>query len=77
MTGEGYTLIASAGDNGSSDGCGDAVLVDWPAADPNFIAAGGTGLTFNSDGTFNSEVAWTGDTWSNACGNNWGGGAAA
>jgi hypothetical protein len=74
MTGEGYTLIASAGDNGSSDGCGDAVLVDWPAADPNFIAAGGTGLTFNSDGTFNSEVAWTGDTWSNACGNNWGGG---
>ena len=74
MTGEGYTLIASAGDNGSSDGCGDAVLVDWPAADPNFIAAGGTGLTFNSDGTFKSEVAWTGDTWSNACANNWGGG---
>jgi len=74
MTGEGYTLIASAGDNGSADGCADAVQVDWPAADPNFIAAGGTGLTFNSDGTFKSEVAWTGDTWENACGQNWGGG---
>ena len=74
MTGEGYTLVASAGDSGSAQDCGDAVQVNWPAADPNFIAAGGTALDLDSSGNFVSEVAWTGDTWSGACANNWGGG---
>lgn len=74
MTGEGYTLVASAGDSGSAQDCGDAVQVNWPASDPNFIAAGGTALDLDSNGNFVSEVAWTGDTWSGACANNWGGG---
>jgi hypothetical protein len=74
MTGEGYTLVASAGDSGSAQDCVDAVQVNWPASDPNFIAAGGTALNLDSSGNFLSEVAWTGDTWSGACANNWGGG---
>ena len=74
MTGEGYTLIASSGDSGSAQDCVDAVQVNWPASDPNFIAAGGTALNLDSSGNFLSEVAWTGDTWSGACASNWGGG---
>lgn len=50
MVGEGWTLIAASGDNGASDGCGNATAVDWPSSDPYFIAAGGTQLLLDSNG---------------------------
>ncbi|MGB6830046.1 MAG: protease pro-enzyme activation domain-containing protein, partial [Terracidiphilus sp.] len=73
MVGTGITLIAASGDNGASDGCVDATAVDYPSSDPDFIAAGGTQLNMYTNGTFYSETAWQGETWSGACGSNHGG----
>ncbi len=76
MVGVGITLIAASGDNGASDGCGNATAVDYPSADPDFIAAGGTQLNMYTNGIFYSETAWQGEFWTNdggACGNNHGG----
>jgi len=73
MIGAGITLIAASGDNGASDGCGDATAVDYPSSDPDFIAAGGTQLLLNDSGIYESETAWQGETWSGACGKNHGG----
>jgi pseudomonalisin len=64
---QGQTVFASSGDNGSS--CGVAVgvngvpglgapMVEYPAASPYVIGAGGTTLLTNSDGTWNDEIAW-------------------
>jgi subtilase family serine protease len=74
MTGQGWTLIAASGDNGASDGCTDADAVDFPSSDPNFLAAGGTELSLNKDGSYAGEVAWTGGTSSKSCSSNSGGG---
>jgi hypothetical protein len=74
MVGQGMTLIGAAGDSGSAQDCGDAVQINWPSADPDFVAAGGTGLNLDAYGNFVSETAWVGDTWSGACSDNWGGG---
>jgi hypothetical protein len=73
MIGAGITLIAASGDNGASDGCGDATAVDYPSSDPDFIAAGGTQLNMYTNGIFYSETAWQGESWSGACGSNHGG----
>jgi hypothetical protein len=73
MAGEGWTLIAASGDQGSTAGCGDAVHVQFPASDPNFIGAGGTLLSLNGGPQYLSEVGWTGGTDSQACANNNGG----
>ena len=73
MVGTGWTLIAASGDNGASDGCGDATAVDYPASDPDFIAAGGTQLQLTDSGIFSSETSWQGEFWSGACGSNHGG----
>jgi hypothetical protein len=70
MAGEGWTLIAASGDQGSTGNCDDALRVEFPSSDPNVIAAGGTELTLNSD----YEVAWTGGTGSGSCNSNGGGG---
>jgi len=64
---QGQTVFASTGDNGSS--CGVAVgangvpglgapMVEYPAASPYVIGAGGTTLFTNSDGTWDDEIAW-------------------
>ena len=76
MVAAGITLIAASGDNGAADGCGDETAVDYPASDPDFIAAGGTQLSMYTDGTFYSETAWQGEFWTNAD-NNGNGGACA
>jgi hypothetical protein len=73
MVGQGFTLIASSGDNGASDGCGDATAVDYPSSDPDFLAAGGTQLQLNDSGIFQSEIGWQGESQSGACGSNHGG----
>ncbi|MGA2170762.1 MAG: protease pro-enzyme activation domain-containing protein, partial [Terracidiphilus sp.] len=76
MVGVGITLIAASGDNGASDGCGDATAVDYPSSDPDFLAAGGTQLNMNTSGIYQSETAWQGEFWTgspDACGSNHGG----
>ncbi|MDA8145520.1 MAG: G1 family endopeptidase, partial [Thermaerobacter sp.] len=56
---EGMTLVAAAGDNGAyTDGTN--LSVSYPASDPYVLAAGGTTLQINADGTYRSEATWNG-----------------
>ena len=71
---QGWTIMASSGDSGSDAGCTGALGVLYPESDPDVTSVGGTRLELNADGTFNTEVAWTGDTFSGACSGNDGGG---
>jgi hypothetical protein len=73
MAGQGWTLVAASDDRGSVADC-ENVLVDFPASSPNVVAAGGTMLFLNSNGTYNSETAWIGGTFAGACSDNAGGG---
>ncbi|MFZ0314045.1 MAG: S53 family peptidase, partial [Candidatus Korobacteraceae bacterium] len=69
MIGEGWSLVAAAGDGGSTTGC-ERVSVSYPASDPDVTAVGGTSLsTYPS--SFGQEVAWTGGPY--GCSNNDGG----
>lgn len=73
MLGQGWTLLAASGDQGAVTGCQSHLRVNYPASDPAIIAVGGTDLSLFSDGTFSSETAWQGSTWSGACSSNYGG----
>lgn len=73
MTGEGWTLIGDADDQGSTGNC-STISVNFPASDNNFVAAGGTALELYSTGQWDYEVAWTGGTGPKACQTNNGGG---
>ena len=58
----GITFSAASGDSGSNE-CGSNYNlpgVSAPAADPYFVAVGGTSLVANSGGSYQSEVAWNG-----------------
>ena len=72
MIGQGWTLVAASDDKGATSDC-MTDSVNYPASDPDFVAAGGTLLSLNSEGTYESEVGWTGDTYSGACLQNHGG----
>ncbi|MGN6369327.1 MAG: S53 family peptidase [Phycisphaerae bacterium] len=48
----GVTFVASTGDSGQPGG--------YPAYSPNVVATGGTSLSLNSLGTYQSESAWSG-----------------
>ncbi len=72
MVGQGWTLMTASGDRGATDDCAN-VTVSYPAADPDVIGVGGTLLTLFNDGTFSSEVAWTGGTAAQSCSKNNGG----
>ena len=48
----GVAFVASSGDSGAP--------VSWPAASPNVLAVGGTQLTLAANGTWSSEVGWSG-----------------
>lgn len=73
MAGQGWTMMNAAGDNGVTSSCVSTAAVFYPASDPNVLAAGGTSIALNPDGTFKSEVAWQGGTYSGACEHNNGG----
>jgi len=73
MVAAGWTLIGDADDQGSTGNC-STISVNFPASDPNFIAAGGTELGLYSNGDWDGEVAWTGGTNPGDCGSNDGGG---
>jgi kumamolisin len=53
----GISVCVAAGDDGSSDGEGGGVHVDFPASSPWALACGGTTLTA-SNGTIKSEKVW-------------------
>ena len=72
MVGQGWTLIAAAGDRGATDDC-NTVSVAYPASDPNFIAAGGTELDLDGNANWLSETAWQGGTTTGSCAANDGG----
>jgi len=55
----GVTFVASTGDYGAAD-------PEYPAFSPNVVAVGGTSLTLNADGSYNSETGW--GYYSNAAG---------
>jgi hypothetical protein len=71
---QGWTMVAAAGDQGATGACSDQLAVDYPASDPFVVAAGGTGLGFYSNDTFDFEVTWTGGTSPGSCKANDGGG---
>jgi pantothenate kinase type III len=49
---QGVTFVAATGDGGAPG--------TYPAYSPNVVAAGGATLTLSSDGTYGSEVGWSG-----------------
>jgi subtilase family serine protease len=55
-------VFVASGDTGAytcnSQANGGPPAVSYPASSPNVIAVGGTNLTLNSDGSYNSESAW-------------------
>src|SRR5208282_764466 len=55
----GVTFVASTGDYGAAD-------PEYPAYSPKVVAVGGTSLTLNADGSYNSETGW--GYYSNAAG---------
>jgi pseudomonalisin len=63
---QGQTIFSSTGDTGSfcpvdvgENGVpAGAPMVNYPAASPYATAAGGTTLLANSDGSYNTEIAW-------------------
>jgi len=70
MIGEGWSLVAAAGDGGATTDCA-RLAVSYPASDTDVTAAGGTSLTTSQSG-FGQEVAWTGGPY--GCSSNDGGG---
>ena len=50
----GAAFFASSGDAGSSTG------VTWPASSSNVVGVGGTVLSFEANGSVESEIAWNG-----------------
>ncbi len=60
MTGEGWTLVVAAGDQGASAGCTDRTDVQYPSADPDVVSAGGATLTLDSNSNFVSDYGWSG-----------------
>ncbi len=56
---QGVNIMVASGDNGS-DSCADGTnKADWPSANPNVVAVGGTSLTVATDGS-GTELAWSG-----------------
>ncbi len=66
MAAQGQTLFASAGDSGgfcAANGLLNGIPVgeadvNYPASSPYVVAAGGTTLVTNNDGTYGEELAW-------------------
>ena len=65
----GITVLAAAGDGGSTDGGTDGEAhCDFPASSPHVLACGGTRLTVDSSGAIAEEVVWNDGTAGGATG---------
>ena len=72
---QGITVCIACGDTGSNSKVSDGKAhVQYPGSDPWVTSVGGTELFINLDGSFNTEVAWTGGTSPGSCSVNNGGG---
>ena len=58
---EGISVFSATGDCGAADGT-SGVSTNYPASDPDVTAVGGTVLTTNNSGVWQSEVAWSGNS---------------
>ncbi len=58
---EGISVFAASGDCGSADGT-SGVSTNFPASDPYVTGVGGTTLDVSANGTYVSEVAWSGNS---------------
>jgi hypothetical protein len=56
---EGISVFAASGDCGAADGTGN-LSTNYPASDPYVTGVGGTYLTLDSNGTYQSEWGWNG-----------------
>ncbi len=57
---QGQAFFAASGDSGAYDCQGfPALQVDSPASDPHVVGVGGTSLQTNTNGTYESESAWS------------------
>jgi len=55
----GATVLAAAGDSGSTDGSTDgSAQCDFPASSPHVLGCGGTTLTLDSAGSIDKETVW-------------------
>jgi kumamolisin len=55
----GATVLAAAGDSGSTDGSTDgSAQCDFPASSPHVLGCGGTRLTLDSAGAIAGETVW-------------------
>jgi hypothetical protein len=60
LVGQGWTVVAATGNNGAFENTeSSSPTVACPASDPDVFAIGGTTLTLNTNGSFNSESAWS------------------
>jgi subtilase family serine protease len=57
---EGITVVAASGDCGAADGT-SGVSTNFPASDPYVTGVGGTDLYVGSGGSYETEVAWSGN----------------
>jgi len=65
----GVTVLAAAGDSGSTDGSTDSsVQCDFPASSPHVLGCGGTSLTLDSAGAIAGETVWNDGTGGGATG---------
>lgn len=61
VSGFGVVMLAAAGDDGSADRASGNDNADYPASDPEVVAAGGTTLTLSpGNGHRLAEIAWSG-----------------
>jgi PKD repeat protein len=58
---EGISVFVASGDCGSADGT-SGVATDYPSSDPSATGVGGTILSVDPMGVYQSEVAWSGNT---------------
>jgi hypothetical protein len=73
MIGQGWTLVVASGDHGAYQDLTTTQRVNYPASDPDVVAAGGTTLRLASGPVFQSETAWAGGP-AGAASNDGGGG---
>ncbi|HEY3607044.1 MAG TPA: S53 family peptidase, partial [Pseudonocardiaceae bacterium] len=57
---EGISFYVASGDSGSDDCQDGSTAVDSPASDPNVSGVGGTSLSTDGAGNYQSETAWSG-----------------
>jgi hypothetical protein len=76
MIGQGWTLVAFAGDTGATADCLHQDGVTYPGSDPDVVSAGGSALELSAGPIFDTETTWTGGAKGCAATDGGGGGGA-